>query len=248
MPNTLRFLRRLKGLSAASSNRISFYPRVNWYWKVILVAGLCGIGFSISWVAYDMGRKSAGFDRWEARSTVAELRRDLVDLRGRNLELSRDIVNLQGKLKMALSVEDNISEKMKVLASENDRIREELIFFETLMTSGQQALGVSVPRFEVDQLQTVGEFEYRILVVQSQQRVKEFNGFFELVTYFQRPNGSNDDILVSAGPFANKLRFKFYQRATGRFRLPEGSKLVNVEIRIFKKGDESPVVTKNVEF
>jgi len=248
VPSPLNILRRVRRYLSSPSLRVAVYPKISWYWKLLGFGGLVGLMVIFGWVSFDIGRQSAGFDRSVAKATEVDLTSRIGKLEEHNIELGRKAVNLEGKLKMALSAQNKVSREMGALTDENNRLKEEVVFFETLMTSGQEPGGVSVARFEVNSLSTPGEFEYRILIVQSQQRVKEFNGFFSLITYFKKPSGDKDDIVQVSGPKANDLRFKFYQRAIGRFRLPEGGQLVSVEARVFKDGMADPLVTRQVKF
>ena len=207
---------------------------------LVLVSILC-------WVSFDLGRKSAGFDRSLATSTQNELSEVISGLRDQNMDLNRRVVNLEGKLKMALSVQENVSKEMSSLSDENNRLKEEVVFFETLMTSGKKPGGVSIARFEVTPIASPGEFEYRILIVQSQQRVKEFRGHFNLTTYFVSADSSNGDIVRVSLPKKEGLQFKFYQRSVGRFKLPPGSTLVEVEASVFKQGEDQSMATRNVK-
>ncbi len=248
MPSPIKFFRLFRRVMSAPSRKVAVYSAVSWYWKslgvVVFLATILGFG----WISFDLGRKTAGYHSNLAKTKELKLREGVANLDEINLQLSRRVVNLEGKLKMALAVQENVSTEMRILSNENNRLKEEVVFFETLMTSGKEPGGVSVARFEVNQLTKAGEFEYRILVVQSQQRVKEFNGFFELITYFENSSGDNNDIVLSSDTKKNELKFKFYQRSVGKFVLPEGGRLVNVEARVFKNGLGTPVDTRTLEF
>ena len=71
--------------------------------------------------------------------------------------------------------------QIRTLADENALLKEDLAFFQTLMASGSEPGGISVNRFRVQPDALPGEFRYRLLIVQSKQRVREFRGHIQFI-------------------------------------------------------------------
>ncbi len=247
MYSSLNLRRHWRRLFSAPSTKVAVYPAISWGSKLIGFFVMVALFSILGWFGFDMGRKSAGYDSSVAKSNETKLRESLEQHRNQNLDLSRKVVNLEGKLKMAISVQENVSREMSFLSDENNRLKEELVFFETLMSSGKEPGGVSIARFEVSPVSKPGEFEYRILVVQSEQRVKEFRGYFNLTTYYTSAGDENGGIVGVSQATKKQLQFKFYQRSVGRFKLPEGSTLVEVEARVFKEGNAQSIAARNVK-
>ena len=247
MSFSLKILRNIRRFFAAPAVKVAVYPFIRWYWKLGIFLLVIIILFTAGVVSYDLGRQSAGYDRAGARSIQKEMNASIMELGEQNLLLNRQIVELKSNLNMSLSVQDNLSLEMRYLAEENNRLKEEVSFFETLMTSGQEPRGITVARFEVNRLQQPQKFEYRLLIVQQQQRVKEFSGYFKLIINFKSSNSDNGDIVQPSAEELNKLRFKFYQRASGRFELPGDGDLLSIEVQVYRDGDSSPLTTRVIE-
>ena len=92
-----------------------------------------------------------------------------------------------------------------------------------------------------------GEYHLRMLLVQSGQRAKTFNGYYQLVATVVE-NGQNTTHLFPQGESGNaqfKLSFRYYQRIEQSILLPADAQLESVQVRIFEQGATEPKVRQS---
>jgi hypothetical protein len=239
----LKKLRRRFGIAAP---RVAVHSHVPWYWRWLTLAAFIVVTIVAARVAYDLGRRYAGFDVSEAQGTQSRLQELNGQLRDENAGLHKEVAALERRLQIELSAQGNLTGQIRGLTEENALLKEDLAFFQTLMASGEDPGGVTVNRFRVERDALPGEYRYHLLIVQSKQRVREFRGRLQLivdyvadgepaVTMFPA-NGDDDQ--------AYNLRFKFYQRVEGTFTLQPEAIVRGVQVRVLKNGDPTPVSTQ----
>ena len=239
----LKKLRRRFGIAAP---RVAVHSHVPWYWRWVTATAVILITIVAAWVAYDLGRRYAGFDASEAEGAQTRLQDMNGKLQDENARLRREIAAIERQLQIELAAQGNLTGQIRGLSEENALLKEDLAFFQTLMASGADPGGVTVNRFRVERDALPGEYRYRLLIVQSKQRVREFKGRLQLIVDYVRdgkpavttfPAGGDEDQ-------AYNLRFKFYQRVEGTFTLQPEAIVRGVQVRVLQDGDPTPVSTQ----
>jgi hypothetical protein len=239
----LKKLRRRFGIAAP---RVAVHSHVPWYWRWLTVGAFIVVTIVAAWVAYDLGRRYAGFDASEASGAQSRLQELNVQMQDENTGLRREVAAMERQLQIELSAQGNLTGQIRALSEENALLKEDLAFFQTLMASGADPGGVTVNRFRVERDALPGEYRYHLLIVQSKQRVREFRGRLQLIVDYVAdgepavttfPASSDDEQ-------AYNLRFKFYQRVEGTFTLQPEAIVRGVQVRVLKNGDPTPVSTQ----
>ena len=244
----MTLLRNIKRHFGTGAYKVSVRTHVPWYWRWLLFVVLGGLAVGIAHLTYDLGRQYAGFDHGEAQRELDKLQEVNSRLRDENTELRREIANAELQLQIEISNHGNLSTQIKGLAEENALLKEDLAFFQTLMASGGEPGGVSINRFRVLPDALPGEYRYRLLIVQSKQRVKDFRGRMQFIVDIEKSGKSE---IVSFPPDqqsspAYNLSFKFYQRVEGTFVIPPGGAVKKVQVRVLENGNPAPVATQSV--
>ncbi len=241
----LRFkrLRRRFGIAAP---RVAVHSHVPWYWRWLTLVAFVVVAIAAAWVAYDLGRRYAGFDASEAEGTRSRLQEINGQLQDENAGLRRQIVAMERQLQIELAAQGNLTGQIRGLSEENALLKEDLAFFQTLMASGADPGGVTVNRFRVERDALPGEYRYHLLIVQSKQRVREFNGRLQLIVDYVADGQPAVTTFPAEGDDeqAYNLRFKFYQRVEGTFTLQPEAIVRGVQVRVMQDGDPTPVSTQ----
>jgi Sec-independent protein translocase protein TatA len=227
---------------------VAIQTHVAWYWRWLTILMVIAVVVGLGWLAFDLGRRYAGFDRGEAereQARMEELNRKLQD---ENAAVRREIASAERKLHIELSTQGNLSSQIRALSEENSLLKEDLAFFQTLMASGGDPGGITVNRFRVQRDALPGEYRYRLLIVQSKQRVREFRGHLQFIVDFEEGGKASVITLPAEGDAlkAYNLNFKFYQRVEGTFMLAPGAVVKKVQVRVLESGDPTPVSTQTV--
>jgi hypothetical protein len=222
---------------------------IPWYLRWLGLVALALVVLFLSRATYDFGKKFAGFDQNEAD-------REVQRLGDANAKITQEIGSVRGQLALSerqLQIERatyaDLVKQMKTLADENGRLKEDLAFFQTLMPSGSKEGGVAVNRFMVQNDVLPGEYRYRLLLTQSGQRNKDFQGTLQFVVNLQQDTKKLVMTLPAEGDKADKalqLNFRFYQRVEGTFRVAPGAVVKSMQVRVFENGSNEPKLTQAV--
>ena len=82
----LKKLRRRFGIAAP---RVAVHSHVPWYWRWLTVGAFIVVTIVAAWVAYDLGRRYAGFDASEASGAQSRLQELNVQMQDENAGLRR---------------------------------------------------------------------------------------------------------------------------------------------------------------
>ena len=126
-------------------------------------------------------------------------------------------------------------------------LKEDLAFFQTLMPAGGKQGGVAINRFLVRSDALPGEYRYRLLLTQTGERSRDFQGKLQFVVNLQQDNKKlvmtlpNEDESEAKG---FKLNFRFYQRIEGTFRVAPNATVKSVQGRVFENGGNEARLTQ----
>ena len=230
-----------------SAPRMAVRAAIPWYWRWLGLIALALVILFLARATYDFGKQFAGFDQSEAD-------REVQRLSAINAKLQQEITLIRGQLaqgerqlQMERATYADLVKQMKVLTGENAGLKEDLAFFQTLMPSGGREGGVAINRFLVQNDALPGEYRYRLLLTQTGQRTKDFQGNLQFVVSLLQDNknvvmtlpGESDKEIKGF-----KLNFRFYQRIEGVFRVASGAVVRSVQVRIFENGSSEPKLTQ----
>ena len=232
-----------------SAPQMAVRAAIPWYLRWLGLVALALVVLFLSRATYDFGKKFAGFDQNEADREVqrlgdanAKMTQELGSVRGQLAQSER-------QLQMERATYADLVKQMKALADENAGLKEDLAFFQTLMPSGGKEGGVAVNRFLVQNDVLPGEYRYRLLLTQTGQRSKDFQGTLQFVVNLQQDNKKVVMTLPAEGDKADKafkLNFRFYQRVEGTFRVEAGAVVKSMQVRVVENGSNEPKLTQAV--
>lgn len=240
-----RPLRRVFGISA---QRMAVRPHVPWYWHYSSIAAGAGLLIVAVWVAFALfggGFKHAESER-ELGRLQGELRRQETEL----AELRSKVAQVDRQFQIDRAAAADLEKQVKSLAFENAALKEDLAFFQSLMSSpGGREGTISVNRFRLQPEAVAGEYRYQLLLVQTGQRGREFQGTLQFVLDVQHDGRK---LVLVLPPEAEReardyqLNFKFFQRVEGTFKLTPGSVLKGMQVRVFENGARTPKLTQTL--
>ena len=221
-----------------SAPRMAVRAAIPWYLRWLGLIALALVLFLFARATYDFGKKFAGFDQGEADREVQRLREINTKL---EQELTRrgGVVQEERQLQIERAAYADLVKQMKALTEENAALKEDLAFFQTLMPAGGKQGGVAINRFLVQGDALPGEYRYRLLLTQTGERSRDFQGKLQFVVNLQQDNKKSVMTLPNehdgeAKGF--KLNFRFYQRVEGTFRIAPNATVESVQVRVFENG------------
>lgn len=240
-------LRRRFGISAP---RVAVRAQVPWYWRSLSIVLLTVTGAGLGWWVYDAGRQYAGYNHSEIRDEIDHLRKLADRLTGENESLRAQAARAAGQYQVEQAAHDDLARQVRSLMEENARLKEDLAFFHNLSSGGSKEEKLSIHGLKLARDALPGEYRYSLLLVQSGQRVKDFQGRLQFIIKM-RQNGTEEVLSLPGQDPQNsaafKLNFKFYQRVEGRFRAPADAVVDSLQVRIFQDGAPEAKIVQSVK-
>ena len=242
-------LRTLKQKFGIAAPRVAVRAHVPWYWRWIGIIAAGAIMGGVGWATYDFGMSFAGFRQSEADRALAKLNETIGRQQQENAELRAQVAHAERQLQIERATYGELAKQVKSLAGENAALKEDLAFFQSLMTAGRGEGAVTINRFTVQQETLPGEYRYRLLLVRTGQRAKEFRGSLQLVL-----NLVQDDkpVVLTLPPESEKnakeyqLSFRFFQRIEGIIKVAPDAIVKSLQVRVFENGSNAPKLTQTV--
>lgn len=235
-------LRRWRGRFGISAPRVAVRTHVPWYWRFLSVLAILAATLALANWVYDAGRRFAGFER-------SQTEQELDALHVRKNELEKELVRLRSladasdsKLQIERTTQQQLSRQVKLLEEENARLKEDLSVFENIALAEGREGSLSINRLSVvpDPSGTANLYHYRLLaVIQGSKKEIEFRGTMQLAIALQQ-DGKNVMMLLPPPGESNaaqyNVNFKHFRRLDGTFRIPPGSRLRSVDVRLLQSG------------
>ncbi len=246
MKRTLKNIVRRFGIDAP---RLAVRPHMPWYWRWsgVVAGGMLVAG--VAWFTYDFGLEYAGFRQGEATRLRAQLDETVSKQQVELAELNAKTAAAERQLQIERATYGDLARQVKSLAQENATLKEDLAFFQSLTAATGKEGAVSVNRFRLMPETVPGEYRYQLLLVQTGERAKEFNGRLQFVLNLQQ-DGRKVVLMLPPDPkVASKeyqVSFKLFQRVEGMFRIAPGAAVKGLQVRVFEGNSEAPKLTHNV--
>lgn len=240
-----RPLRQHFGIDAP---RMAVRTRLPWPWRVGVGALVVAIIGGMWWWGFDFGQIFGGFNRQEVESKLASLEAEAAKLRQEATELRGRATQAESDLAMTQATLATMSKQSLEQQNEATQLKEEVAFLRTLVADANRNPGVSIQRVSVER-ESADRWHYSLLVVRGGNPREDFQGHLALsvalgggeprTAALTLPDDQPDQ-----APALN-LRFKYYQRVEGSFRVPAGTTPRSLTVRAFESGHATPRATRN---
>ena len=203
---------------------------------------ILSISFAFAAWIYDAGMRIAGFHSNESVREIQSLRNHLMELDGELTKLRSLAGSGESSLQIERTAQQQLSRQARALELENAALKEDLAFFEGLMPasdSGDEP-GIRIDHLRIDPGGVVGEYRYRMLVVNNGGRQgKELKGGLQLLLKVEQ-GGKDAIITLPSNTETNPQRFRFeikhFHRLEGVFSVAPGVVVKEVEVRLLQDG------------
>lgn len=226
--------RRLRSSFGMRSARMTIRSQMAWYWRYVVNALVLLLVAGIVWWVVQNSARLTGFDSGEAQSRIAVLAGESETLK-RELETARSSLGERDRqLQIEKASQTELARAVAQLQDENATLKEDLGFLRNIMSSGTAPEGVGLSNLKIEPDGNPQNFRYRLLLTQGGQRKQDFKGRVQVVAHVQHRDGSASHTFpeASAGETAGAVEFRIYQKVEGRFRIPDGSTLKSVDVRV----------------
>jgi len=246
------FWRRVRQRFGISAPRMAVRTHVPWWGRGAIVVSLLAIIGGMWWWGFDFGQILGGFNRQEVETRLASLETEAAKYRTEAAELRARNATLESELAMTRGKQDALTKQATDLTGENAQIKEELAFLQKLVSDSSKTVGLQIQRLDIEP-DGDNMWRYSVLIVRGGSPKDEFVGNVVIratlagvpPVEFVAPAIQIPDDDPSASP-ALRLKFKYYQRVEGRFRVPQGSRVTGVAVRAYESGQAAPRATRTL--
>ena len=247
--------RRVRQNFGISAPRMAVRTHLPWWGRGVIIVTLVGIIAGMWWWGFDFGQIFGGFNRKEVEARLVTLEAETKKLRTEGTELRARNSTLDSELAMSRGAQETQQKQWLELSGENAQLKEELAFLQKLVSDSSKQVGLQLQRLAVER-DSDEMWHYNLLVVRGGSPKDEFEGSLVLqVTLAPMPGApaatrgvilTLPDDQPEAKP-ALALKFKYYQRVEGRFRVPEGMRVTAITARAFESGQGSAKATRTLQ-
>ena len=227
--------RKIRSKIGIRSEKVAIRTHTPWYIKFGGYGLMIGVAAAVVWYLVDSSYKITGFSRDEAKAEIAKLTNENERLK-REFALTKTILNeRESQLNVEKASQAEFSRNLTQLQEENASLKEDLGFLRNIMSTGSVPEGLTIANLKVEADALPNEYRYRLLLTQGGQRKQDFKGKVQVIV---RVQAGPQQTTLSFPPDAElrlpggELEFRYYQKADGRFKIPEGSQLKSVQLRV----------------
>jgi hypothetical protein len=250
MPQTIRALgRRLRQTFGISAPRMAVRTHLSWRWKAPALLVVLAVIAGMWWWGFDFGQFLGGFDRSAVAERQSKLEAELEATRAESARLRAKAAELESDLNVTRGAQATLSRQALDLQTENTQMKEELAFLRTLFSESGKPGTVSIQRVAVERDHD-DVYRFSLLVVRGGKPADDFSGQVTLVANVSVGGRTTTTLTLPEDQpettAALALRFKYYQRVEGTFRLPQGGQLKSLQARVLEQGQVTPRATRSL--
>ncbi len=199
-----------------------------------------------SWFALYVARPGTPGSGTEARlRTDAEV----AQLERQSAQLKSELVVLERQLHIERASQADIAKQLKSLSEENARLRNEIELLQAVAVAGAGKDGIRLSSVRVEPSGDMGEYSYRMVLLQTGSRDRPFQGSYQLLVNVDE-NGARRGVVLPVTsakvepPF--QLDFRVQQRIEGTFRVAPNAVVRSVQVRVYEIGNAQPKLMQTV--
>ena len=249
MPQTLRALgRRVRQTFGISAPRMAVRTRLSWRWRAFALLGGLALIAGMWWWGFDFGQFLGGFNRSAVAEKQARLEADAATLKDENIRLRAKLAELESELNVTHGAQTTLSRQALDLQNENTQMKEELAFLRKLFSDTGKPGTVTIQRLTAEKDRD-DVYRFGMLVVRGGNPSDEFSGQLTLLANVAAGGHNSTLTLPDDQPDtapALLLKFKYYQRVEGTFRVPNGAQLKSLQARVVEPGQATPKATRSL--
>ncbi len=232
MRRVFRLFRRHFGPTAP---RVAVRPEFPAYWRYFWMGVLLLAGFAIGY--------------WRYASGDAGVLRDRISrLEAENKELHTQAIHVERQQQVTTVAQTDLAKDLAGLQEENVKLKEDVAFYKSILEDSAGVAVVKIHSFKVTRGERPGEYQYRLLLIQSGKHERNVQGSLQLSVVGAQDGKPAAHVVLGGRDVqqGGKVNFKYYQPIAGSFTLPAQLSAQNVQAKFFQSGSAEPKLTQVV--
>lgn len=184
-----------------------------------------------AFLLYNYGLISAGYDSSAVSVRHKQLTDEIARLNDENQALREGLSRAELLVQTNQTAHEELDRTLKGSAQEIMKLREEVDFYRNIISPANKISGLQIQRLHVASDSEVGEYRYRLVLIQALKHERTVDGRVEF------------EVLGDKGAASMRIRFpdnerginfsfKYFQDIEGRWKLPVGFQPKAVVVRV----------------
>lgn len=229
-----RLLRLIQRHFGPAAPHVAVRATMPWYWRLFSVAILLAMGYMLGYWRY-------------AGSNAVALREQISRLEDENKLLRTQAIHVERRQQVANVAQTDLAKDLTTLQEENVRLKEDLTFYKSILEESAGVAVVKLHSLKVNRGSRAGEYQYRLLLIQSGKHDKNVQGSLQLaIMGTQDGKPTTQMILGGKARQGGKVNFKYYQPLEGSFMIPAQMAAHSLQAKFFQAGATEPKLTQVV--
>jgi hypothetical protein len=219
---------------------VAVRPELPWPYRTLAVALIaCAVVGAAVWIARTAGLAGEGAPAG-ATSDVRALRDRVAQLE-RQLSEQRAASNVSdAALQIERTTHERLARQVKDLELENGRLKEDLALFEKLASTPDDTPRMTISGLHVEADVVPMQYRFRLVAaLQGGRKEREFSGMMQVIVALQQGDKHAMMVLPGRGEAEREryaISFRHFRRVDGTFQVPEGARVISVEVRLLQDG------------
>lgn len=211
-----------------AASHVGVHVELRWYWRFFWVLLLLCSGFLLAYWFF-------------ADKDAAALQREITRLQQENLELRTQAIHVERQQQVSTVAQGSLAKDLTSLQEENVRLKEDMAFYKSILEESSGVAAIKLHDFKVNHGGHVGEYQYRLLLVQSGKHDKNVQGNVQMTLI-----GTQEGRTMSQPLAVNKVNFKYYQPLEGKFVVPVGMLVESLQASFMVSGTAASKLTQTI--
>lgn len=236
------------------TSRLIVRPQLSWRDRLAVAITGCTLLIALCWSVYEAGKRAATEqqDSFAQSESPADANEEQVSYifdpgacrQTKKQKLCGEIGDLTQQLQINTTANQNLSEQVKSLASENDQLKEKLAFLQRLVSNNTKS-GISIDRFSLKETRTPGLYRYTLTLMQGGEKSGDFKGNLRFqVKLLQNKLSKTIPLTTKNSKRDFPINFKSLHRFEESFRVPPNTIVENIQVQIFRSGENKALLTE----
>jgi hypothetical protein len=204
--------------------------------RLILTVALIVLGLAGLYVAFELGRYSAGYNIIAAVRQRAQLQSSIAHLKASNTALRGRLIELNTMAAGHAREDQVVARTIGDLQAQVARQTEELAFYQAVVAEGAPAIGLRVGTVRLSSAKPAGHFLVHISLVRAGKTAGMTSGTVSFSVDGQDPGGKattlDSQALADGGAADVPYNFRYYQELDQTVALPPGFRPAHLTVEV----------------
>ncbi|MCB5191047.1 hypothetical protein LG198_09940 [Methylobacillus arboreus] len=226
-----RLSRRFKRHFNKPTKRVAIKSHRAWYWQVLAALILVSMGYALAYWHFTVGGKL---------SPPFVSKPELTDQ-----ELLAKVVFAERQLQVQQAAQENLARELASVQEESIKLKENVAFYQSILEENSGGDRVRMNQVKLEKGKSPAEYDYHLVLSQQGAHSKSVQGDVKFALHGSNQEGQ--EFIIPLKVEQAKVNFRYYQRLSGSFSLPQDVVVEAIEVSFLESGAKQPNISQKVD-